>query len=111
MQRGKQYYSVILKSRETFRRIDPWSSKSEGCFIATATYGTTMASEINYLRLFRDDYLKQNFITSNFVNLYYRISLPIAKIVSTSLLLKRFFRFILNPIVQLLRYWYRFKIL
>jgi len=62
------------------------------CFIATAAYGTPMAEEIGILRKFRDEYLLTNPIGAALVELYYRVSPPIAQFITEHPSLK--------PIVQ-----------
>ena len=51
------------------------------CFIATAVYDTPMSEEIQILREFRDEYLLTNALGQAFVNLYYKISPPIAEFI------------------------------
>jgi isopenicillin-N N-acyltransferase-like protein len=63
-----------------------------GCFIATAAYGTPMAGEIQILREFRDSYLLTNSLGQALVNVYYRVSPPMAQFITEYPILK--------PIVQ-----------
>jgi hypothetical protein len=53
-----------------------------GCFIATATYGTPMAEQIQILREFRDEYLVTNSLGQGLVDIYYSISPSIADFIS-----------------------------
>ena len=53
-----------------------------GCFIATATYGTPMAQEIDALRDVRDAYLLNNVSGTAFVDAYYRFSPPVADLIA-----------------------------
>ncbi|MGB5924828.1 MAG: CFI-box-CTERM domain-containing protein [Dehalococcoidia bacterium] len=52
------------------------------CFIATAAYGTPMAEEIETIREFRDGYLLTNPMGQALVDLYYRVSPPIAEFIN-----------------------------
>lgn len=49
-------------------------AKSEGCYIATAVYGTYDSPELWTLRRFRDEKLRASALGSMFVRLYYRLS-------------------------------------
>jgi uncharacterized repeat protein (TIGR01451 family) len=49
-----------------------------GCFISAAAYGSPMATEVRYLRAFRDQYLLTNKLGRWFVAQYYRFSPPLA---------------------------------
>ena len=69
------------------------------CFIATATYGTPFAHEINILREWRDFKLRKSVGGRIFVKVYYVVSPPIALIIANSEKLKCLTKKILTPIV------------
>ena len=71
------------------------------CFIATAAYGTPMAGEIEILREFRDDYLLTNPVGKALVELYYRVSPPIAEFITEHPALKPIVRVGLVPAVAM----------
>ena len=73
----------------------------EGCFIATAAYGTVMAKEVQLLSEFRDKYLLNNSLGKGLTELYYRISPPAADYIRTRPQLKRIVRVMLKPVVWL----------
>lgn len=50
------------------------SGQSEGCYIATAVYGSYDAPEVKILRRFRDEVLKQSVAGRLFIKIYYRFS-------------------------------------
>ena len=53
-------------------------TKSEGCYIATAVYGSYDAPEVIVLRKFRDNVLRKSFLGGLFISTYYTISPYIA---------------------------------
>jgi len=77
-----------------------------GCFIATAVYGSSLSEEVLLFRRFRDDTLLKSDLGSIAVEIYYRVSPPIASTISRSRLLKAFIRqLLLQPILKILRSW------
>jgi uncharacterized repeat protein (TIGR02543 family) len=76
-------------------------SGAGGCFIATAAYGTPMAEEIQILREFRDKYLLTNPVGQALVDVYYRVSPPIAEFITEHPSLKPIVRAGLLPAVAM----------
>ena len=73
------------------------------CFVATAVYGTDTAEEVNLLRDFRDVVLLASGPGSEFVSLYYRVSPPIAEVISQHDFLRTAVRMgFTDPIVAIL---------
>lgn len=74
-----------------------------GCFIATATFGTPMAHEVDVLRRFRDNFLLQRSFGKKLVLLYYRVSPPIARLIEESATLRVVVRATLIPIIKFIK--------
>jgi hypothetical protein len=94
-------YGEQLWGETTFTVIETTTPRPPrtGCFIATAAYGTPMAEEVQILRAFRDEYLLTNPLGEAFVNLYYRLSPPIAEFITNHPSLKPIVRTGLLPAV------------
>ena len=60
----------------------PAEGNGDGCFIATAAYGTSTAEEIDTLRAFRDEVLLESTVGSQLVEWYYQTSPPVADFIS-----------------------------
>jgi glycoprotein endo-alpha-1,2-mannosidase len=93
-----RYFSVSGELKE-FERRAIRLEKTPSCFIATATYGTPMAEEIQILRQFRDEYLLTNSLGQAFVDVYYKVSPPIADFITDHPGLKPIVRVGLMPVV------------
>jgi hypothetical protein len=100
------YWRVRSVEAETGQEIHSWWSEPRsftvtagGCFIATAAYGTPMAEEVEILSEFRDEYLLTNPLGQTLVDLYYRISPPIAEFIAAHPSLKLIVRAGLVPTV------------
>jgi hypothetical protein len=76
------------------------ADEDEGCFIATAAYGTASAAEIDVLRAFRDEVLLESTVGSQLVELYYQTSPPVADFISGNGLLRTIVReLVIDPVV------------
>jgi alpha-tubulin suppressor-like RCC1 family protein len=97
------YHTVGLKLDGTVVAAGGYESCSlpGPCFIATAAYTTPMAGEIQILRRFRDEYLLTNPLGQAIVDLYYRVSPPIAGFITEHPSLKSMVRVGLAPAVAM----------
>ena len=75
-------------------------AKKEGCYIATAVYGSYDAPEVMTLRRFRDE----SFLGRMFIQIYYTLSPPIAKRLKNAHKINRFVRNILDKWVDKLNF-------
>lgn len=74
-----------------------------GCFVATAAYGSPMATEVDSLRKLRDEQLLKNPLGQLAVASYYAVSPGLATVVGQSDGLRALARRALSPIVGLAR--------
>jgi len=93
---------------ENLRKIaasdDRQAEKKSGCFIATATYGSPLAPEVLVFRHFRDDILLTSKAGMAFVEFYYLVSPPLARLISKGRFLKVVTRYLLlEPVLRLLK--------
>lgn len=75
--------------------------QKSGCFVATATYGSSMAEEVITLQNFRDRVLRQHYFGRIMIEIYYMVSPQIAEFVSRSPVSKGVSRFLLAPTIYL----------
>ncbi|MBU0533197.1 MAG: FG-GAP repeat protein, partial [Candidatus Omnitrophica bacterium] len=104
------YSYTPLDSDQTEQNFIEWldetvSEGAEGghCFIATACYGTPMASEVRVLSRFRDSYLLTNPVGEGFVKTYYKVSPRVALFIREHPVLKKAVRGALNPLIWMSR--------
>ncbi len=96
---------IYLAARKLKDEIDALSDndKKDGCFIATAVYGTPDSIELTVLRNYRDQVLLRSSIGKTFVAFYYTVSPTIAFWLSKSNSAKMAVRVtLLDPLVALL---------
>jgi hypothetical protein len=79
------------------------TAKKKFCFIATAAYGSPLAHEVILLQGFRDNYLSRNSLGEKFIQVYYRFGPSCARRVSQNNALKLLTRFLLFPIILLIK--------
>jgi hypothetical protein len=91
---GKKYY---VKGHYRERK------KKGGCFIATAAYGSPMAPELDLLRSWRDVELSSIYIGRVFIDVYYRLSPPIAKFIEGHNVLRMIVRKLLIVPIAILK--------
>jgi hypothetical protein len=72
-------------------------------FIATAVYGSENAPEVLILRRFRDDILLSSMFGRLLINIYYRVSPPIARLLGSNSFLRRLvLKSVVHPIARML---------
>lgn len=74
--------------------------KKEGCYIATAVYGSYDAPEVMTLRRFRDETLRNSAFGRWFIRTYYRLSPPVAEKLKNAKRINAFVRSILDKWVE-----------
>jgi hypothetical protein len=75
------------------------------CFVASAAYGSPLASEISVLRRVRDRYLASHGPGRLFVAAYYDVGPKLASLVRERAWLRTLSRAALWPVVALARWW------
>lgn len=90
--RGEPKKSVCPFCGTTYRKF--------GCFLATAVYGDYDAPKVRLLRGFRDHVLNQSFIGRAMVQLYYRLSPPLANFLRTHPGSAAAVRFVLDMLIR-----------
>ena len=102
---------TLTVTGEATATTDTGSSGGGGCFIATATYGTPLAQEIEALREVRDTYLLNNAAGAAFVDAYYTFSPPLADFVARHPAAAAATRILLTPIIALAHVLWMFPLL
>ncbi len=73
----------VRTARATWSRIFPFKDNLfiEGCFIATAAFGSSSSPMVEIFRKFRDEHLLGTYPGRKFVSAYYRCSPPFARMI------------------------------
>ncbi|MCL0042706.1 PKD domain-containing protein, partial [Thermodesulfovibrionales bacterium] len=95
--------SKIVTARVPDPDPDP-ADDANGCFIATAAFGTPLAEEIDILREFRDEYLLTNELGQRFVAFYNRHSPALAEFIAEREAAKKVVRVALWPLVKIVEF-------
>ena len=75
-------------------------AKKEGCYIATAVYGSYDAPQVMTLRRYRDETLRNTAFGRWFIRTYYRLSPPAAEKLKNAKHINKFIRSILDKWVE-----------
>ena len=109
---AEMYRQAIAKDVDLIERMSKGEFDSqnqsgsgclEGCYIATAVYGSYYSPNVLVLRRFRDQCLMQNFFGRIFVKIYYFISPKLVKHLSPTSSITKFIRHSLNRFVLVLQ--------
>jgi len=85
---------------------EPVPEDEKRCIIATATYGSELSPEVQFLRDFRDNYVLKTYAGSSFMTVfnawYYSFSPQVAATISTSNTLRSIMKILLIPLIGIL---------
>ncbi|HEV7557994.1 MAG TPA: fibronectin type III domain-containing protein [Kofleriaceae bacterium] len=87
----------------SFRTADRQSGYVDACFIATAAYGSKLASDVGMLRHFRDQALRASVLGELAIEAYYTFGPAVAGVIGESDLLRATTRSALAPVVSWVR--------
>ena len=105
------YENTLLDADSVSTLYATQNGVNEGCFIATAAYGSYFEPYVKTLRDFRDNFLLTFALGREFVEFYYTYSPPIAKVIAEDEALKTVVRIFLTPIVYFIKYPILFLVL
>lgn len=100
-------YSKIIRAKISLYRTASYdtggNSSSEGCYIATAVYGSYEAPEVLILRKFRDTVLKRYLLGEVLISFYYFVSPSIAQMLKGKKRINYMIKMILDEFVRVLK--------
>jgi outer membrane protein assembly factor BamB len=103
---GDTQYSAASSPTATFT-VGAEQPTSKGCVIATATYGSAMAPQVQALRDFRENIALNTFAGSSFMTVfnawYYSWSPPVAAQIAPSAPLRGVMQVVLQPVLNILQ--------
>ena len=86
--------------------LKSFTVKKFGCLIATATYGSELSPQVQFLRRFRDNTVLTTFAGSSFMNVfnefYYSFSPSVASIIAENSILRDIMKGVLYPLIGIL---------
>lgn len=85
----------------------PAPARKKYCFIATAAFGSPLAPEVVLLQNFRDACLCRFLLGRKFIQVYYRLSPPLAERLAHSRFCRSLTRMLLVPLIYLVRKIFR----
>jgi peptide/nickel transport system substrate-binding protein len=102
-------FSAIIgkvELRETNLQFTPSMTSSPQCVIATATYGSEISPEVQFLREFRDQDIMNTMAGREFMTVfhvwYYSFSPNIASVIANNPMMQSIFKVLLYPLIGIL---------
>ncbi len=96
----KAHIAAYTDTKVPFNDATTTKFVTEGCFVATAVYGSTMESEVGLLRKFRNEHLKKSTFGRWFITQYYKYSPALAHKIRDDETLRTLSAAMLFPFVQ-----------
>ena len=93
----------IILTQTSGPKAGPTSTKTGGCYVATAVYGSYDCPEVWTLRRFRDESLASTWYGRSFIKLYYTVSPTVVKWFGSTALFNRMWKCRLDRMVEKLQ--------